>query len=125
MRVLLDAHALLWWLADAPELGQGARDAISDPGNEVLVSVSTIWEIAIKRELGKLDAPPGLPVAIRDEGFGEVPIMGTDAEAAAILPAHHRDPFDRILVAQAVRLDAVIITRDEAIRRYDARVLLA
>ena len=125
MKVLLDAHALLWWLADDPELSQGARNAIGDPTNDVLVSASTIWELAIKRELGKLEAPEGLPAAIREAGFVEVPITGVDAEAAATLTAHHRDPFDRLLIAQAARLDALVVTRDAAFRRYDARLLLA
>ena len=118
MILLIDAHALLWWLDDDPSLAAEARSAIADPLNEVLVSAATIWEIEIKRTLGKLDAPPGLVDAIEPAGFGSLSITLRDAEAAARLPAHHRDPFDRMLVAQAQRLDGILITRDDVFARY-------
>ncbi len=118
MRLLLDAHALLWWLADDPSLGADARQQIADPGNEILVSAATAWEIAIKRALGKLEAPSGLAEAIVEAGFTEAPVTAADAERAGNLEPHHRDPFDRMLVAQAIRLGATIVTRDEAFARY-------
>jgi PIN domain nuclease of toxin-antitoxin system len=123
--LLLDAHALLWWLDDSPELGVPARDAIADPLNDVLVSAATVWEIEIKRALGKLDAPEGLVDAIEATDLGALPISLRDAEIAARLPAHHRDPFDRMLVAQAQRLDAIVVTRDDVFGRYGVESLPA
>ncbi len=118
MRLLLDAHALLWWLGDDPELGMTARTLITDPANEVFVSAATVWEISIKRALGKLDAPPDLVAALDKLGFIEAPVTAADGERAAGLEAHHRDPFDRMLVVQALRLGAVVITRDPVFERY-------
>jgi PIN domain nuclease of toxin-antitoxin system len=115
---LLDANALLWWLADDPELSEQARGVISDPTNDVLVSAATVWEIAIKRALGKLIAPEGLVAALEPAGLGSLPITLTDADSAAGLPAHHRDPFDRMLVAQAHRLEAIVVSRDAVFDRY-------
>jgi PIN domain nuclease of toxin-antitoxin system len=123
--LLLDAHALLWWLADDPTLRPPARAAIRDPSNDVLVSAGSVWEIEIKRALGKLTAPPGLLKAIDAADFGTLPITGADAERAGRLPPHHRDPFDRMLVAQATRLDAMIVTRDEQFGPYGVNVLPA
>ena len=125
MILLLDAHALLWWLADDPALGADARQAIASPANEVLVSAATIWEIEIKRRLGKLQAPEGVVEAITAADFSVMPITGADAECAAGLPPHHRDPFDRMLIAQAARVDAIVVTRDVAFTLYEVRVLAA
>ena len=125
MILLLDVHALLWWLADDPTLGQPARAAIRDPSTDVLVSAGTIWEIEIKRALGKLEAPDGLLAAIEAAEFDTLPITGADAERAARLPRHHRDPFDRLLVAQAGRLDGLIVSRDRLFEPYEVNVLLA
>ena len=125
MILLLDTHALLWWLADDSALRADARAAIADPANDVLVSAASVWEIEIKRSLGKLSAPDGLIYAIETAGFGSLPIIAADAERAARLPAHHRDPFDRMLVAQARRLDAAIVTHDPAFAAYEVEVLAA
>jgi PIN domain nuclease of toxin-antitoxin system len=125
MRLLLDAHALLWWLADDPTLVPDARTAIADPTNDVFVSAATVWEIALKRALGKLDAPPDLVAVLDELGFQEAPVTGADGQHAAGLDPHHRDPFDRMLVAQAVRLDASIVTRDSAFARYGAPTIKA
>ena len=125
MILLLDAHALLWWLADDPTLEAPASAAIASPANEVLVSAATVWEIEIKRALGKLAAPDGLVDAIEASSLGSLPILATDGERAGRLPAHHRDPFDRMLVAQALRIDAVIVTRDSAFEPYGVDVLAA
>lgn len=122
MRLLLDAHTLLWWLADDPELGEAARVLIEDPVNEVRVSAATVWEIALKRATGKLDAPGDLVAAIEQTGFVEAPITAADAERAGSLDPIHRDPFDRMLVAQAMRLDALIVSRDSVFVEYGARV---
>jgi PIN domain nuclease of toxin-antitoxin system len=123
--LLLDAHALLWWLGDDPTLQDGARTAIASPANHVLVSAATVWEIEIKRALGKLSAPDGLVDAVEKSGFQALPISLADAERASRLPPHHRDPFDRMLVAQAFRLGAVIVSRDDAFEPYDPEVLRA
>ena len=125
MILLLDAHAVLWWLADDPDLDPVARSAIADPTNDVLVSAATIWEIAIKQALGKLAAPTGLVAAVEEAGFDVLPITGRDAESAGTLKAHHRDPFDRMLVAQADRVGAVVVSRDRAFLAYGAEVLPA
>ena len=125
MILLLDAHAVLWWLADDPDLDPVARSAIADPTNDVLVSAATIWEIAIKQALGKLAAPAGLVAAVEEAGFDVLPITGRDAESAGTLKAHHRDPFDRMLVAQADRVGAVVVSRDRAFLAYGAEVLPA
>jgi PIN domain nuclease of toxin-antitoxin system len=123
--LLLDAHALLWWLADDPDLEATARAAISDPATDVLVSAATVWEIGIKRSLGKLKAPDELLDAIEASGFDGLPVTLADGDAAARLPSHHRDPFDRMLVAQATRLGAVIVSRDAAFGPYGVDVLRA
>ena len=125
MRLLLDAHTLLWWLGNDATLSGVARIAIAAPENDVLVSAATVWEIAIKRALGKLNAPPGIAAVLAAGGFSELPVAGVDGEAAAALPAHHRDPFDRILVAQAQRHGLTIVTRDPGFVAYGAPTLLA
>jgi PIN domain nuclease of toxin-antitoxin system len=121
--LLLDAHAVLWWLADDPGLHPVARSAIADPTNDVLVSAASIWEIEIKRALGKLLAPTGLVTTIDEAGFDVLPITGRDAEQAGSLPGHHRDPFDRMLVAQADRVGAIVVSRDTAFLAYGTEVL--
>lgn len=125
MILIADSNALLWWLADSPELAPEAKRAIADPANEVLVSAATVWEIEIKRALGKLEAPDGLVDALEPAGLGSLPITLRDAEIAARLPAHHRDPFDRMLVAQARRLDAIVVTRDPIFDTYGIESLRA
>lgn len=89
------------------------------------MSAATVWEIESKRHLGKLEAPGRLVATIELAGFGSVPINAADAERAAALPAHHCDPFDRMLVAQAARLDATIVSRDSACTPYGAPILPA
>jgi PIN domain nuclease of toxin-antitoxin system len=122
---LLDAHALLWWLSDDATLAADARSAIADPANDILVSAASVWEIEIKRALRKLSAPDGIVAAIESAGFGALAISAADAERAGRLPSHHRDPFDRMLVAQSQRLDAIIISRDTAFTPYEADILPA
>jgi len=122
--LLLDAHAFLWWLRDE-ELDRSARESIAAPANDVLVSAATVWELEIKRRLGKLQAPDDLVATIEAAGFGCLPILGEDVVRAGRLPLHHRDPFDRMLLAQALRLDATIVSRDRAFHAYDIPVLRA
>ncbi len=125
MILLLDSHAFVWWLDDDATLAEPARQAIGDPANSVLVSAASIWELSIKRALGKIDTAADLAGAVAQCAFSGLPITLDDAAAAANLPTNHRDPFDRMLVAQAQRLDAVIVTRDEAFDAYGTAVLRA
>ena len=125
MRLLLDAHTLLWWLGNDATLSDAARVAIAAPGNDVVVSAATVWEIAIKRALGKLNAPSGIATVLAAEGFSELPVEGVDGEAAAALPAYHRDPLDRMLVAQAQRHGLTIVTRDPGFVAYGVPTLRA
>ena len=125
MILLVDSHALLWALAGDSRLRREARDAMASPANDVLVSAAVVWEIAIKRARGKLECPDNLVEALEQTGFVGVPITLADGEAAASLPSHHADPFDRMLVAQARRLGAVVVTRDPAFAAYGVDVLPA
>lgn len=121
-RLLLDTHALLWWLVDDPALSLPARDALADPGNEPLVSAASVWEIAIKRSLGKLTAPDDLPDRIAEQGFSWLPVNAAHAWQVRALPAHHRDPFDRLLIAQALTERLPIITTDARFTDYGVEV---
>jgi PIN domain nuclease of toxin-antitoxin system len=116
--LLLDTNALVWWLEDNPTLAPGARSAIGDASNEVIVSAATVWELAIKRAAGKIRVASDLRNAIESAGFLVLAVTVADAESAAGLPLRHRDPFDRMLVAQAIRLDASIVSRDRALDAY-------
>lgn len=122
MSLLLDTHALLWWLAGDP-LEPDAADRIADPNTLVAVSAASVWEASIKGALGKLETPESLAAASVQSGFEPLPISLIHAEAAGQLPPHHRDPFDRMLVAQAQADDLTIVTRDDAFAPYDVRVL--
>ena len=124
MKLLLDSHAYLWWLADDQRLGVRARKAITDPTNAVLVSAATIWEIAIKAALGRLDLHDADVVAeIAANRFIELPITAAHAAAAAALPRHHDDPFDRMLIAQAQIEHLRCVTRDPAFSAYRVATL--
>jgi PIN domain nuclease of toxin-antitoxin system len=121
-RLLVDTHALLWWLADDPSLSPTAREAIADPTNEPLVSAASVWEIAIKRGLGKLVAPDDLPDRIADEGFAWLHITAQHAWHVRDLPMYHGDPFDRLLVAQALIERVPIVTTDARFGEYGVDV---
>lgn len=118
MKLLIDTHVVLWWLDDPGRIATPARQAISDRGNEVFVSVASAWEIAIKRALGKLEAPSDFEAVIRASRFTPLPIELKHAVAVESLSNHHRDPFDRMLVAQAITENLTIVTRDTNIQRY-------
>lgn len=124
MNLLLDTHALLRWLADT-RLGDDARSAIADPHNHVVVSAVSLWEIAIKRAHGKLTVEGDLDAAIADSGFDELPIRWHHALAAGELEPIHRDPFDRMLVAQSRTDGLTVVTRDPAIGRYGVPTIAA
>jgi len=123
--LLVDSTALLWVLAGDARLGTDAQSALSDPGNDVLVSAASVWELAIKRALGKFDPPDAIVSGLERLGFGTVAITAADGERAGALPLHHRDPFDRMLVAQAMRLDATIVSSDSVFDRYGVNRLVA
>ena len=123
MRLLLDSHVLLWFLWQSPLLGGRATVAIADPGNEVFVSAASIWELALKRAKVLLDAPENLSSVVEQAGFLPLPLTLFHAEQAAMLPMHHRDPFDRMLIAQAQAEGLVLVTRDSYIRRYGIRTM--
>jgi PIN domain nuclease of toxin-antitoxin system len=122
--LLLDTHVVLWWLADAPELPDEVKDRL-DHEPDVRVSAVTIWEIAIKQSLGKITAPADLPELIRDSGFRELPVALAHAIAAGRLPPIHKDPFDRMLVAQARCEGLTLVTRDPFCQQYEVAVLQA
>lgn len=121
MRLLLDTHALLWWLDGDKALSPSARAAIADETNDVLVSAVSAWEIATKHRLGKLPGAALVAADIgactADQGFLELPIRLSHGQAAGALPGPHRDPFDRMLVAQAV-LDQLVLVSNETV--FDA-----
>lgn len=121
MRCLLETHVLLWWLADDPKLAEAHRSRITDGANEIYVSSITVAEISIKASLGKLDAPAGVPEAIRQSGMRSLPFTASHAEELRKLPWLHRDPFDRMLIAQARIEDLELLTIDDQVRRYDVR----
>ncbi len=118
MTLLLDTHVFLWWLDDPQLLSESARRAISDPKNTVYLSAAVVWEIAIKRSIGKLDAPDDMEAAMRANRFLPLPVTVPHALAVGRLPHHHRDPFDRILVAQAIYEGCQLISRDPWVLRY-------
>jgi PIN domain nuclease of toxin-antitoxin system len=118
MRLLLDTHVLLWWRDDSPRLSARARAAITEAANEVLVSTATLWEIVIKRALGKLIFPDELEAVIREESFQVIGIGLQHLRQMELLPALHRDPFDRMLIAQALTEGAPLVTNDHALLAY-------
>jgi PIN domain nuclease of toxin-antitoxin system len=122
--LLLDTHVVLWWLADDSSLSEGIKDRL-DHEPDVRVSAATIWEISIKQALGMITAPTDLPERIRNSGFRELPIGFPHAVAAGRLPLVHRDPFDRMLVAQARCEDLTLVTRDPRCQQYDVAILPA
>lgn len=125
--LLLDTHTLLWWLFDDSRLSTGARQAIADPERAVLVSSASAWEIATKHRLGKLpeagDVPTRLPHYLRKAGFDTMVISVDHALAAGALPGPHRDPFDRMLIAQARIEQLAIVTTDAVFRQYEVDVV--
>lgn len=123
MRLLLDTHVLLWALTDDRRLAPEARAAISDGRNAVFVSAASAWEITIKRALGKLRAPSDLALQLREARFEDLDVSVDHALAVGDLPDHHRDPFDRLLVAQATVAGLTLVTHDPQIQRYDIAIL--
>ena len=124
MRLLLDTHALLWWLSDDLRLSRPARSAIADPANQLVASAAVGYEITYKQNLGRLPAlPEMLPERLRREGIGTLPITLAHAIAAAALPGPHRDPWDRIMMAQALAEDCRVVTVDRIFSDYGVPIL--
>jgi len=123
--LLLDTHALIWWLEGGDELTETSRKAIGSSRSEVVVSAASVWEASIKRAKGRLQAPPDLSRWVHGEGFAELPVGFEHAELAGALPLHHADPFDRLLVAQARIEGLTIVTRDRAFEAYGVPLLAA
>ena len=125
MRLLLDTHAFLWWLAGNARLSTGARRAIEDPANDVIVSAAAAWEITTKYRIGKLSEAAAVAQdvagAIASQGFEELPITVEDAERAGGLPGPLGDPFDRMLIAQAVAQGLALVSIDRVFDRYGVR----
>ena len=119
MRLLLDTHVLLWWLADDRKLAKPAREIIANANNEVHVSSASVWEVAIKAALGRLEIElDDLEEAIVQNGFRQLPIGFRHALTAGRLPSVHRDPFDRMLVAQASVEELRVVSHDRVFERY-------
>ena len=123
MRLLLDTHIALWAVTDDLQLSEAARALIVEPANEVFISVAAIWEIAIKQGLGRLNFPiDRFDAAIDGIGCRILPILPSHGLAVARLPRHHNDPFDRMLISQALLEGLTLVTRDRAIMQYEVPV---
>lgn len=119
MRILLDTHALLWWLSDNPKLGEKARAKIADPKNLILVSAASLWEIAIKQGIGKIEADIAeIEKEVAQQGMVRLGIEADHLIELTSLPDHHRDPFDRMLIAQAGAEDISLLTADMQVAAY-------
>lgn len=126
MTLLLDTHALIWWFNEPARLSKRASSILSNTSNTILVSAAVAWEMAIKVNLGKLDAlalVTDLVPQIREEGFFDLPISIEQATLAGLLPMHHRDPFDRLLIAQAQDRNISIVSADPVLDRYHVKRL--
>jgi len=125
VRLLVDSHVFLWWAEDPGKLAEPARAAIEDGRNDAFVSLASIWELSIKIGLGKLELPMSMEEMMRRSLMSLLPIRLEHAIAAGSLPHHHRDPFDRMVVAQGLAEGMMVITRDEVLSRYGVPVMLA
>jgi PIN domain nuclease of toxin-antitoxin system len=125
MKLLLDTHVILWWLADDSALKPDVRTAISDTSNLVYISAVSLWEIVIKQGLGKLQLPEDWADTLIREPFGQLSINFKHALTLGELPAIHKDPFDRLLVAQCLAEDLTLVTHDATLQRYEVPILLS
>lgn len=127
MRLLLDTHALIWWFEGSDRLPAAARSAISDDSSEVFVSAATAWEIATKHRLGRLGGVDvlarSIPEFIASQRFAQLPVTVEDGVRAGALPGPHRDPFDRMLIAQAIAGDLVLVSLETLFDAYGVRRL--
>jgi PIN domain nuclease of toxin-antitoxin system len=123
LNLLLDTHAALWFVGADPRLSEGALAHLRDASNRVLISAVVVWEVAVKRLLGQLDAPEKYLSLLLGAGAQALAVSIDHAVAVEGLPWHHRDPFDRMLVVQASVEGAAIVSRDEALRAYGVSVV--
>ena len=123
MKILIDTHIFLWWDQELHKLFPTLRAGIADEANQIFVSVASIWEIAIKRAIGKLRFDRPIVAAVLALGFEILPVAGAHAEHAGSLPLHHNDPFDRLIIAQAQLEGMVLGTQDRLMRPYGVAVL--
>lgn len=123
MRLLLDSNAFLWWAEAHPALSAAARDAIADPANESLVSIAALWELVIKSSLGKLALPDDVETMVSSQGFSVLPISFVHLRRFAALPRHHKDPFDRLIIAQALAEGIPIASADRRFPAYGVQIL--
>jgi PIN domain nuclease of toxin-antitoxin system len=124
MRLLLDTHVLLWWMFEHPRLTSDLKSLVADDSNAVLVSSVSAFEISTKQALGKLEVPNDVDAQVEASGFTALPLSIRHGLAAGRLPLHHRDPFDRLLVAQAQCDDLTLITADRKLLAYDVRRIM-
>ena len=123
MRLLVDSHAFLWWSEALPALGGAARGAIADPTNEVLISIAALWELTIKASSGKLSPPTELETMVANQAFAVLTITFQHLTQLAGLPRLHRDPFDRMMIAQALAEGIPIATDDRVFATYGMQVI--
>lgn len=119
MRLLLDSHVVVWWSLFPGRLRASTREAIVSPENEVLLSAASVWEIGLKIARQKLRLPADYVTRLLADGFAELPVSLAHASRAMALPPLHGDPFDRLLIAQALEEGVLLVTSDKAIARYD------
>lgn len=127
MRLLLDTHILIWALGEPRRLPKEVRIALESPDNEVLFSAASIWEIAIKTQIGRANfkaSPEEIIAAALESGFAELPVRAEHGARSATLPLHHRDPFDRLLVAQAISEPCRLVTADAVLSPYSELVVV-
>ncbi|AFZ47776.1 PilT protein domain protein [Cyanobacterium stanieri PCC 7202] len=124
MKFLLDTHILLWWLANEPKLSSPIRAVISNPDNSIFVSAATVWEMSIKKSLGNLSVPNNLLEKLKDNNFIILDITAEHGLTVTDLPFYHKDPFDRMLIAQATIESLTIITLDTKFCIYDIPLLI-
>jgi PIN domain nuclease of toxin-antitoxin system len=127
MKVLLDTHILIWALAEPARISENGRLALEDPQNEILFSAASIWEIALKKRIGRINfgfAPDQIAKAAKESGFAELPVFAIAAALVEQLPLHHRDPFDHLLIAQAMSEPARLFTADPLLARYSELVTI-
>ncbi|QRM35628.1 type II toxin-antitoxin system VapC family toxin [Microvirga sp. VF16] len=119
MRILLDTHALLWWLEGDPRIERQAQDLVTDPANDILVSIASLWELVVKVRVGKLEADiRDIGAAINAQGFETLAIRPEHLEDLIRLPMHHRDPFDHLLIAQAIAEGLTLLSEDRHVSAY-------
>lgn len=123
MNLILDTHIILWWLDNNAKLPEKYLKAISDSNNICFISSAVIWEISIKSALGKLEIPGNFTDILQAEGFSELPVSWNHAAMVRKLPFHHKDPFDRLIIAQTIIEDLTLLTVDKIISEYGVKIL--